>query len=130
MDAALEAERQTGRAEETDAEARRNVLMRLGRAVLGFVIIGVGIAALPLPGPGWLIIILGLSLLPFAWAERTILLIRQKIPGVPAEGKVPLRAWLIMGALVIVTSAISILFGEAIMMWIRELWGDPDKLIA
>lgn len=129
VEAALEAERQTGLEEETDEEARRHVLMRLGRAVLGFVIIGVGIAALPLPGPGWLIIILGLSLLPFAWAERTIRLIRQRIPGVPEEGKVPARTWVIMGVLVVATTAFSIMFGEALMTWANELWGDPDRLL-
>ena len=42
-------------------------------------LIGVGLAGLLLPGPGWVMIIFGLSLLPFAWAERTVLLIRRKV---------------------------------------------------
>ena len=99
--AAVEAEFRTGRREETVEEAERSVVLRLLRAIAGFFIIGIGIAALPLPGPGWLLIIIGLSLLPFAWAERTILLIRRKI---------------------------SFLYGDDISRWVASLWGDPDKI--
>lgn len=126
--AAVEAEFRTGRREETVEEAERGVVLRLLRAIAGFFIIGVGIAALALPGPGWLLIIIGLSLLPFAWAERTILLIRRKIPGVPEEGSIPLHTWLIMGALLITFTTISFLYGDDISRWIAGLWGDPDKI--
>jgi hypothetical protein len=127
-DAAIEAEYETGHREETEAEARRGVWIRIARIVGGFTVIGLGIAALPLPGPGWLIIIFGLDLLPFTWAERTILLIRRNIPGVPEEGRIPLRTWLIMGTIVLVFSVISLVYGDDIMQWLRELWGDPDSL--
>ena len=80
-ESAIQAEFETGRREETLEEARAGAIRRTFRAVGGFMVIGIGIALLPLPGPGWLVIILGLSMLPFAWAERTILMIRQKIPG-------------------------------------------------
>lgn len=42
--------------------------------VLGFVVVIVGVALLVLPGPGWLIIILGLVLLAghFLWARRLL----------------------------------------------------------
>lgn len=126
--AAVEAEMQTGRREETVEEAERNVVLRLLRAVAGFFVIGVGIAALALPGPGWLLIILGLSLLPFAWAERTILLIRRKIPGIPDEGSLPLSTWLIMGALLVTFTTLSIIFGDDISRWVAGLWGDPDRI--
>ena len=88
----------------------------------GFVLIGIGIALLPLPGPGWVTIVIGLSLLPFAWAERTISLIRSKVPGIPDEGRIPLRTWIIMGVMTISFVAISVLFGEVIGRWIGDLW--------
>ncbi len=128
-DAAIEAERETGRHEETEAEARRGVAIRIARIVGGFLVMGLGIAALPLPGPGWLIIIFGLSLLPFAWAERTIRLIRSKIPGIPEEGSIPLSSWLVMAGMLIVFTGGTILFGEAIKDWVAALWGHPDKLV-
>jgi hypothetical protein len=127
--AAIEAERETGRYEETVEEARRGVLIRMARIVGGFTVIGVGIAGLALPGPGWLIIIFGLSLLPFAWAERTIRLIRRKIPGVPEDGTIPFRTWIIMGVLLVVFFTLSILYGHYVTEWIAGLWGDPDSLL-
>ncbi len=127
-DAAIEAELDTGVREETEEEARRSVLVRLARIVGGFALIGIGIAALPLPGPGWLIIIIGLELLPYAWAARVILEIRRRIPGVPEEGRIPARTWVIMATVIVVASAISLVWGEEIMAWLRELVGDPDRL--
>lgn len=129
IDAAVEAEYETGDREETDEEARRNVLLRLVRMFAGFVIIGIGIGGLLLPGPGWLLIILGLSLLPFAWAERTIRLIRRRIPGVPEDGRIPTSTWIVMGTMLVAFTALSLLFGGAISDWVSGLWGDPDKLI-
>ena len=82
-EAAIEAEFQTGKHEETVAEAERHVAVRLARMIAGFTLIVAGAAAIILPGPGWLMIVLGLSLLPFAWAQRTIRLIRRRIPGIP-----------------------------------------------
>lgn len=42
--------------------------------VLGSVVLIVGVALLLLPGPGWLIIFLGLGILAaeFAWAQRLL----------------------------------------------------------
>ena len=74
---------------ETEQEPRRGVVIRLVRMFAGFLIIGIGISGLVLPESGWLLIILGLSLLPFAWAERAIRLIRRKIPGVHEDGRIP-----------------------------------------
>ncbi len=128
-EAAIQAEIETGHHEETIEEARRGVAIRVARIVGGFLVMALGVAALPLPGPGWLIIIFGLSLLPFAWAERTIRLIRSKIPGIPEEGSIPLRSWLVMAALLIVFTGGTILFGSSIQGWVAGLWGDPDKLL-
>jgi len=43
-------------------------------AALGFVVLGAGVAMLALPGPGVVVIIVGLAILAteFAWAERAL----------------------------------------------------------
>lgn len=127
--AAIEAEYETGHREETPEDARRGVVMRLVRMVAGFTIIGVGLAGLVLPGPGWALIIFGLMLLPFAWAERTVLLIRRKVPGVPEEGNLPLSTWIIMGVALVVFTGLSLKFGSDVSSWLASLWGDPDRLL-
>ena len=129
-EAAIEAELETGLREETRAEAKRHVLFRLLSIVGGFTVIGLGIAALPLPGPGWLIIIVGLQMLPFEWSRRTIRLIRRRIPGVPEEGGIPARTWAVMGAIVVGFSVLGILFGDNLSGWLSESFGDPDRLFA
>ncbi len=121
-EAAFEAERRTGRAEETEAELRRGVAIRIARIVGGFALVGLGIALLPLPGPGWVTIVIGLSLLPFAWAERTIAQIRRRVPGIPDEGRIPTRTWVIMGAMTIGFVVGSILLGDLIGQWVSDAW--------
>jgi len=121
-ESAEEAERLTGDAEETEAEVRRGVAVRTARAVGGFLVVGVGIALLPLPGPGWLMIIIGLSLLPYAWAERTIRTIRRRIPGIPDDGAIPTSTWVLLGASAVTFTAVSILFGRQIGQWLEGVW--------
>lgn len=90
-EAAIEAEFETGEREETVEEARAHALVRTGRMTLGFLVVIIGIIALPLPGPGWLIIAAGLSILAkdVAWAERLLRYIRKRVPGIPEDGKIP-----------------------------------------
>jgi uncharacterized protein (TIGR02611 family) len=120
-DAAEEAERQTGRLERTDEEVDRSLTIRFVRIVVGFVVMALGVVALPLPGPGWLIILVGLNLLPFAWAERTIRLIRRKVPGVPEEGSVPVHTWIVMATLTVAVTTVSLVWGDEIGHWVRGL---------
>ncbi|MFM7063552.1 MAG: PGPGW domain-containing protein [Actinomycetes bacterium] len=128
-EAAIEAETATGEAEQTEAEARRHLLGRLARTVAGFLLVGVGLAGLVLPGPGWLLIVLGLGLLPYAWAQRTIRAIRRRVPGIPEDGRIPATTWVVMGLVVAVVSALTILFGAEVATWLARLWGDPDRLV-
>ena len=123
-DAAYEAERSTGRREETEAQVRRGVIIRLARVIGGFTLIGVGIALLVLPGPGWVMIIIGLSLLPFAWAERTIGAIRRRVPGIPDDGRIPTRTWIVMGVVTVGALTLALLFGDAAGRWISGTWED------
>lgn len=122
LEAAYEAERATGAREETEAELRRGVIIRLARIVGGFVLIGVGASLLVLPGPGWLMIVIGLGLLPYAWAERTIRLIRRRIPGIPEDGRIPTRTWIVIGVVTVGAVTVSFLFGEAIGRWAGDAW--------
>jgi uncharacterized protein (TIGR02611 family) len=58
-----------GRIEQRPALRR---LYRLGVGVLGGSITVLGLLLVPLPGPGWLVVFLGLAILgtEFAWAQR------------------------------------------------------------
>lgn len=62
-----------------------NLTYRIVVGVLGVAIMVLGLALVPLPGPGWLIVFLGLGLLAteFAWAERLL-----------DFGRAKLKAWL------------------------------------
>ncbi len=59
------------------------VAYRVVVAILGFAIIIGGLALIPLPGPGWLIVFAGLALLAteFEWAERLLRYARSKVRG-------------------------------------------------
>ena len=110
IDAAVQAEFETGEREETVAEAKSHIIVRLARMCLGFLIVIAGIIALPLPGPGWLIILAGLSILAkdFVWAARLMTFIRRRIPGIPEDGKIPPRTWAIMGAVMVAAALASV----------------------
>lgn len=79
-DAAIEAEYATGRHEETEAEAKRNVVLRLATIALGFIVLLGGLAMMVLPGPGIIGIIAGLGILSreLAWAERLLEIAKEK----------------------------------------------------
>lgn len=68
-----------------DRYLRRNRTARLvwrsTVGVVGALIIAAGAALLPLPGPGWLIIFVGLAVLAseFAWAQRLLQYARDKV---------------------------------------------------
>jgi uncharacterized protein (TIGR02611 family) len=50
------------------------IAWRVAIAILGLLIVVAGVILLPLPGPGWLIIFVGLGVwaMEFAWAERLL----------------------------------------------------------
>ncbi len=47
---------------------------RIGVGVLGTLVVLLGLVLVPFPGPGWLIVFIGLGILAteFAWAERLL----------------------------------------------------------
>lgn len=111
-EAAIEAEFETGEREETVEEARAHALVRTARMSLGFTVVIIGIVALPLPGPGWLIIAGGLTILSkdVAWAERLLRYIRKRVPGIPEDGRIPPSSLATMGV-------ITLAFVSASLWW-------------
>ncbi|HEV7875757.1 MAG TPA: TIGR02611 family protein [Nocardioides sp.] len=63
--------------------ARRtlNEAYRLGVGIVGSLIVALGVVAIPLPGPGWLIVFAGLFVLgtEFLWAERVLEFTRKQV---------------------------------------------------
>ena len=57
------------------------VALKLTIAILGGLIVALGIALIPLPGPGWAIVILGLAIwaLEFHWARRLLEFTRRHV---------------------------------------------------
>lgn len=57
------------------------VVLRIGVGITGTLVIVVGIILLPLPGPGWAIIFLGLAVwsIEFRWAKRLLLYAKARV---------------------------------------------------
>jgi len=88
--AAVEAELETGRREETVEEIKRSLHRRIASMIGGTFLIVAGIVMLVIPGPGLLSIALGLGLIapdvPFA--ARLLDRLRERLPQ-DAEGNLP-----------------------------------------
>lgn len=91
--------------------------------VAGFAVMAIGIALLPLPvvGPGWILLLVGLSLLPFKWAATATRFIRRHIPGIPEDGRIPTRTWIIAGVIMVVLIVVCSIFGPKLVHWIAGL---------
>jgi uncharacterized protein (TIGR02611 family) len=59
---------------------------RIVVAVIGLAVLGVGILAIPYPGPGWAIVFVGLAILAteFRWARRLLAYTRERYDKVMA----------------------------------------------
>lgn len=57
---------------------------RIGVGVVGLLVLGVGIVAIPYPGPGWAIVFLGLAILAteFEWARKLLAYARKRYDAV------------------------------------------------
>lgn len=110
VEAAEEAEWADG-GEETEAEVRSHIIVRVARISLAAVILLAGAAMLVLPGPGWLVIAVGLALLSrdVAWAERLLVAVRKRVPGARADGTLPTGVW--------ATIVVMALAGTAVGLW-------------
>jgi uncharacterized protein (TIGR02611 family) len=105
-EAAIEAEFETGRHEETVEEARSALHVRLARMTLGTILLVAGVLMLALPGPGWLTIAAGLAILAkdVAWADRMLERVRRRLPA-DADGSV--STWVVVGSVVVAVVAVA-----------------------
>ena len=57
------------------------LLWRIAVTVAGLVVIAVGLVLIPLPGPGWLIVFMGLGIwaTEYAWARRLLCTVRSVV---------------------------------------------------
>lgn len=53
---------------------------RIGVGIVGGVVLLIGILMIPYPGPGWLVVFIGLGILAteFAWAKRVLAYVKGK----------------------------------------------------
>jgi uncharacterized protein (TIGR02611 family) len=109
--AAIEAELETGRREETIAGAKRSLVVRLVSGLVGLVLIVAGIIMLVIPGPGLLAIVLGLGLIspdvPFA--ARLLDRLKDRLPQ-DADGNLPGHVIVMMVTVAVVFTGASIWF--------------------
>jgi uncharacterized protein (TIGR02611 family) len=90
---------------------------RVAVLVVGVVILGAGVAMLVLPGPGILVIVLGLAILAseFAWAERA--LDKAKHNAAAVTGKISSGR---SGRLLMITTGVAMLTGGALALALLE----------
>ena len=110
VDAAVQAELETGVREETVEEAKAHLAVRVARIVGGTLLILVGLLGFVLPViPGWILLIVGLGLLaqdvPFA--RRLLERVRKRMPQ-DENGKIPRRTIIAMVAMGVLITAVSI----------------------
>ena len=108
LDAAIDAELETGRREADRETARAHVLVRLARGAAGIALTTVGVALTVLPGPGVLLILAGLGILaidyPFAARLRDRLLTTGgHLAG--RAGRILRRVFVLLGAVLLLLAA-------------------------
>lgn len=90
LEAAIAEEQESGRHEPTPEAAKRSLIMRVAIVAGGTVVLILGILLLALPGPGLLVVALGLAMLAteIPFAARLLERVRARLPQ-DADGKLP-----------------------------------------
>jgi hypothetical protein len=96
--AAIEAELETGRREESEQAATASLVVRVARITAGSIVALLGLILIPLPGPGFVVLGAGLSILAIdvPFARRLLKAVRARMPQ-DADGGTPNWLWLAMG---------------------------------
>ena len=107
-DSLIQAELETGEHETSTEAAQRHILLRIGRITFGAIVTLLGIALMPLPGPGGLVVAAGLVILSrdVAWADRALRKLRKYSPGIPEDGSIP-RSTIVTGVLLMVAGTLA-----------------------
>lgn len=105
--AAIDAELDVGAEEDTRQKAWHHVLLRIGRMVLGSILILAGVVMLVVPGPGLVAISGGLVILSrdVKWADRALRYLRKKAPGLDEEGPIP-KSTIVVSIMLMTAAAI------------------------
>jgi len=79
-EAAYQAEYATGEREDSEEQARRHIIIRVGTIVIGSIVLLIGLAMLVLPGQGILVTLAGLGILSreLPWAERMVEYVKKR----------------------------------------------------
>ena len=98
---------------------------RVAVGVVGVIVLGVGILAIPYPGPGWAIVFVGLTILAteFAWAHRALAWVRRRYDRVMDWFKE--QGWWVqaLGALFTFAVVLSTLWLLGALSWSAKLFG-------
>lgn len=105
-------------------QAAKRKAKRTGIAIVGGVVVIVGIIAIPYPGPGWLIVFTGLAILAteFTWAQRLLGYARGKYEA--WTGWLRRQHLAVRIAFVLLTGAVVIT-----TMWLFNAFGMIDTLL-
>jgi uncharacterized protein (TIGR02611 family) len=104
---------------------------RIAIAVIGLAILGVGILAIPYPGPGWAIVFIGLGILAteFDWARRLLAYARERYDKVMAWFKAQ-GLWVrLLGAAVTAAVVVATLWLLGAVGFVADLVGLEHKLL-
>lgn len=115
------------RRERLRGDARKERVYRVVVGVLGASVVLVGLALVPLPGPGWLVVFLGLAVLgsEFRWARRLQAFARRHVHA--WSEWIARRSWrtrVVLGsatALVVVGAAYGYLAWQGVPPWSPEV---------
>ncbi|MGE0221296.1 TIGR02611 family protein [Mycolicibacterium sp.] len=102
-----------------------DLVYRLTVGVVGLVVLGVGILAIPYPGPGWAIVFVGLAILAteFDWARRLLAFARKRYDAVMDWFKHQ-GLWVqVLGAVFTAAVVVGTLWLLGALAWAAELVG-------
>lgn len=102
-------------------DEQRSGKSRVLQIIAGVLLVAVGIPMIPLFGPGWLMVMLGLNLIKPD--NAAVKFLRKKIPGIPEEGAVPRRYLVLGGVLLVISTLVSIFYGDDLFDWFKGLVG-------
>ena len=103
--------------ERKERHKQRAKLYRVAFATLAILVILAGIALIPLPGPGWLIVAVGLGMLAleFDWAERLLEQILERIERVSEQASAASPLQKVIGGVLLVAGGIASV--GAVLLW-------------
>ncbi|MCB0949729.1 MAG: TIGR02611 family protein [Mycobacterium sp.] len=96
---------------------------RISVGVVGLLVLGVGIVAIPYPGPGWAIVFVGLAILAteFDWARRLLAYVRIRYDAVMDWFKRQ-GLWVqVLGVVFTAVITVATLWMLGVLGWVGEL---------